>query len=774
MKKKILAALCVISMVLINCSMIFSINVSAEDALVDIGPVLSNKTGNIFEATDTLSFGQTFKNNTENQIAIRCTTEILDEGGAQVWTRTWPDAYLAGGAQKTFTFTLESPGKYGVFTLKLTELALIDGNTYRRVYEKKFSICKTLNTSNLNPQFGYNQAMVRTGVADPAVATQLMLKSGAKWHREGIEWPEIEQSEGVYSISASAKTRLQGVKNSGLETVCILKGANPIYTGYYTDPRTGEKKAKAPSTDEEIAAFANYCRYVATELGGLVEYFEIWNEWNVKNFNPSQETPETYAKVLKAAYNAIKSVNPDYKVLGCAISGFDTTWIGRVLTANGGTPYMDILSLHDYEFSLADGFTEQQFITNVGTIKSLLARYSLDLPLWLTEAGFSTYDNSTEGFVPGCTESEQRNSMVMLNAVNKAYGLFDKVIQYCLYDGNDATHIESNWGVLNSWTDEGLTGTAKTNFVANAAKPAYPALAAMNYFIGGNTEFINKTVNAGAREYAFEFYNNNMKKPVTLLINGGLSNSGARSVDLGCTEVELYDKYGNFIEKKTSDTGEYNITVSTEPLYAVAAAGTKIRVDAHIDYNTGIATVSGATETPFDLVSLMLVTDGEPITTYDASRIEYLDQATSDGDGAFSFEFAPEDPAGDYQIYVNSKSRRNKNIQDVVFTYSAAGIKLFKNNTEVTNLTQLSAGDTVNVKVGGTAVTGADIPKIIVTQYKDGKIVDVSAVSAAGDASTAGNEIVKPFTVASGIDKIKVMYWKMGSLESIVESFEIQ
>ena len=149
MKKKFLAALCVISMIFVNCSMIFSINVSAEDALVDIGPVLSNKTGNIFESTDALTFGQTFKNNTENQIGIRCTTEILDEDGNSIWTRTWSDAYLAGGASKTFPFTLESPGKYGVFTLKLTELALIDGTTYRRVFEKKFSICKTLTTSNL-------------------------------------------------------------------------------------------------------------------------------------------------------------------------------------------------------------------------------------------------------------------------------------------------------------------------------------------------------------------------------------------------------------------------------------------------------------------------------------------------------------------------------------------------------------------------------------------------------------------------------------------------
>ena len=761
MKKKILAVLCALGIVFGNFNFSFSTSVSAEDALLATGSVLSNKVGNIFLPTDALIFGQTFKNNTDGDVQIQCTAAIIDEDGSTVSTYRWPAVTMAANAERTFPFTLTSPGKYGLYTLRLTEQALIAEKVYTKTFETKFSICMALDTSNLNPQFGYNQAIVRTGVADPTVAAPLMLSSGAKWHRESIEWSEVEKEEGVYSISTATKNRLNGVKNSGLETLCTLKGVNKAVYGEH-----------CPSNDDEIAAYASYCRYVATELGGLVDYFEICNEWNVTNFNPTRESPETYAKVLKAAYNAIKGVNPNYKVIGCAISGFDTAWINSVLTENGGTAYMDILSIHDYEFSTTDGFPETQFINNVAGLKSLLASYSLDLPIWLTEAGFTTYDNSTPGFVPGCGDYEQLNSMVMLNAVNKSYGLCDKIIQYCLYDENDASHIEANWGVLDCWSRE--VGTPEADFVANAAKPAYLGIAAMNYFIGGNTDFVSKTVDENDREYAFEFYNNNLNKSVILLINGGLSNSAPRNVDLGCKEVELYDKYGNFIEKKTSETGVYELAISTEPLYAVSVSGAKIRVNSYMDYNTGIATVSGTTETPYDLVSLMLVTDGEPITAYDASRVEYLAQATADENGDFSFEFAPQNPAGDYQVYVNSKARRNKNIQDIVFTYSSAGIKLFKNGTEITGVAQLSAGDTVNVKVGGLVVNNVDNPKIIVAQYKNGEIADVSAISATGDASVAGNEIVKQFTVINGVDKIKVMYWKLDSMVSMIESYEIQ
>lgn len=767
MKKKILAALCVISIVFVNFNMLFSLSVSAEEESLEIGNILSNKTGNIFSATDTLTFGQNFKNNTDGAIEFQCTSEIFDEAGDAVVTREWPMASVAGNKEKTFAFTLTSPGKYGLYTLRLTEKIYINSiEQDTRIFETKFSICMTLGTDNRNPQFGYNQGMVRTGVADPIIASSLMIKSGAKWHREGVEWSAVEKAAGEYTISSSTKSRLQGVKNSGLGTVCILKGLNEIYN------------SKAPSTDEEIAAYANYCRSVATELGDLVDHYEIWNEWNVTTFNPTRETPQTYAKVLKAAYNAIKGVNPDFCVIGCAISGVDTEWISSVLTANEGVPYMDAISVHMYPYDNNKdgqvlGFREIEFKNDLLNLKDLLDTRNINIPIWVTEAGFSTYDNSTSGFVKGCTDDVQLNSLVLLNAVNKSYGLADEIIQYCLYDENNPTHIEANWGVLDCWgVKDG--DEPEADFVANAAKPAYLGITAMNYFIGGNTDFVSKTVDEENREYAFEFYNKNLKKPVVLLINGGLSNSSTRSVDLDCNEIELYDKYGNFIEQKTSDTGVYEILVSTEPLYAVATSGAKIQVNSYIDYNTGIATVSGTTETPYDLVSLMLVTDGEPITTYDPLRVEYLEQVTADENGDFSFEFAPKNPDSDYQIYVNSKSRRNKNIQDIVFTYSTAGIKLFKNDTEVTSVSQLSAGDSVDVKVGGLVVTNADNPKILVAQYKDNKVEDVYTVSATGDASTVGNEIIKPFTFINGVDRIKVMYWKMNSMSSIIESYEIQ
>lgn len=776
MKKRILATLCALSIILVNFSLLFSVSVSADDALpVSGGGIKGGKPGNIFSMTDPLTFSQDLRKNIEGNVGLQYQIDIFDEENNNVCKKIRPRFTMATETG-TYSVTISDSDwptkKCGFYTLKLSVRETV-GTEYQDVsLTTKFSICMPGNENNRNPQFGYNEPMVRTGYGDPAVASQLMGKVGAKWHREGVEWSAVEQVKGEYSISQSSKNRLQGIKNSGLQTICILKGINSLYNS--KDP-----SGNAPSSDEEITAFANYCSYVATELGEWIDHFEVWNEWNNGTFNPTGEAPETYAKVLKAAYEAIKAVNPGYYVIGCATAGFDPTWIRRVLVANDGEAYMDILSMHDYAFTTEDGFTETDFVENFGDLKDLLDEYSLDIPVWLTECGFSTYDNenaAADFFVDGCSEDVQLNSIVMLNAVNKSYGLFDNVIQHCLYDKNDTTQIESCWGVLNCWSKDvgSLTNEEKGKFVASSAKPAYLGLAAMNYFIGGNADFVSKTVDEENRRYAFEFYNNNLEKPVVLLINGGISNNSTRTVDLGCTEVKLYDKYGNLKETKTSETGQYEIATSTEPLYAVATSGAKIRVNSYIDYNTGIATVSGTTATPYDLVSLMLVTDGEPVTTYDASRIEYLAQDLADGNGDFSFEFAPEDAEGDYQVYVNSKARSNKNIQDIVFKYSASGIKLFKNDTQITSLSQLSAGDSVNVKIGGAVAAKKDNPQILVAQYKDGKVADVYAVAADGDASVAGDEITANFTVGSNIDEIKVMYWKMNSLMSIIGSYKIQ
>ncbi|MBQ3425810.1 MAG: hypothetical protein IJH37_01560 [Clostridia bacterium] len=568
MKKTLLSVLCAVCILTVNFPTLCGAAVSESDSLLNFDYITSDKSGNIFHDTDEITFTQNIENTVAKKVVSNYSWIITDEEGNSVASYTWSET-ISSKAKRTRTIKIDNPGKYGIYTINVSEenYALSSPNDkYTDTYSEEFSVCIALDENNIDDSFGYNQTMInytRPRYCDPSVAVPLMLGSGARWHREDILWQGVEPKEkGKYIGVSSYISKINDLKSRDIKTVCILTGRNPLYDD-----------GNCPSSDEAIAAYANFCAYVAKELHGLVDHFEIWNEWNHKNFNPTQEPAETYAKVLKAAYIAIKGVDPDIKVIGCDTAGINLKsifWIGTVLYSLGGK-YLDAISVHCYDYNSTDAFPEADFIWQAQYLKKTMDLYHVDVPIWLTEIGFSTYDNSTAGFVPGCSRDVQLNSMVMMRAVSKAYGLFDNIIQYCLYDYADQSQVESNWGVLNC-SKRGYTDKPEAELLPNGAKPAYLGTAAMNYFVGGNSKFKDVTGDEDERSYAFEFYNQNLHKNVTLAINGGFDNTVTKDFELGSSSVDVYDKYGNFVRTMTSETGDYEIETYSEPIYLVYSA----------------------------------------------------------------------------------------------------------------------------------------------------------------------------------------------------------
>ncbi|MBR0365810.1 MAG: hypothetical protein IJH94_03295, partial [Clostridia bacterium] len=388
----------------------------ASDSLLKFDYITSEKTGNIFSDTDDITFTQDIENKKTKKVVSNYSWTITDEEGNTVASYTWSDT-IPSRAKRTREIAIDNPRKYGIYTINVSEenyVATSPDDKYTDTYSEEFSVCISLDKNNIDESFGYNQTMInytRPRYCEPGVAAPLMLGSGARWHREDILWQGVEpKEEGKYIEVSSYKTRITELRDKEIKTVCILTGRNPLYDD-----------GNCPSSDEAIAAYARFCGYVAKELHGLVDHYEIWNEWNHKNFNPTQEPAETYAKVLKAAYTAIKAVDPDIKVIGCDTAGINLKaiyWIGTVLYTLKGQ-YMDAISVHCYDYNSDDAFPESDFIWQAQYLRKAMDLYHVDVPVWLTEVGFSTYDNSTQGFVPGCSRDVQLNSMVMMRAVSK-------------------------------------------------------------------------------------------------------------------------------------------------------------------------------------------------------------------------------------------------------------------------------------------------------------------------------------------------------------------
>lgn len=168
-------------------------------------------------------------------------------------------------------------------------------------------------------------------------------EAGCTWMRMGISWNwyggEIDEKR-IFWINAAYE--------HGIQTLCIL----------HVDEPTN-------ATPEEYAAF---CKAVVLRLETVCSSWEIGNEPNNTGMDPDR-----YVEYLKAAYTAIKQVQPYSRVLMGAAGHTDPiTWLRRTHYDPTVEQYYDILAVHPYDrgWSLVN---EALKVTSK--------------PLWITEDG---------------------------------------------------------------------------------------------------------------------------------------------------------------------------------------------------------------------------------------------------------------------------------------------------------------------------------------------------------------------------------------------------
>ena len=765
--KKITVLLVTLSYILMNFGVSAATVYPDAENIIESGYIQSEKTGNIFSVTDeSITFTQKYENKVDKNVKLQSVYQVWDEEGVRVKEYLSRSIEIPAGDEVTLEFAVENPGKYGLYTLKIINTVSVNGVNYNKVYEEGFSVCIDLEECNVDPDFGFTQQIMSNGYGDVNVTPDLMHKVGAGWYREDfLKWSMVEQTKGKLVIPEGTKEKLQKIKDSGFKIICILNGTNG-------------KLYKFPSNIEAIDAFVTYCGFVAKELDGIVDHYEIWNEWNHRKETDTQgfyKRTDIYAEVLLKSYKAVKDVNQNNTVIGCVTAGIDYEWIDGVLTSLGGKKAMDAVSVHCYPWTASNGVDEAQFIDNTIELEGVLKKHSLDIPVFLSEVGFSTFDGSVEWIDP-CTGEQQLNSLVLVNAINKGYGLFDKLIQYCFHDRANIAGVESNWGLVNCW-QRGYTENDEAELTPYGAKPSYLGIAAMNYFIGGNTEF--QELIKQDRAYMLKFKNNNLGNNVMLCINGDINTPLKKSVELDTDKVNIFDKYGNFVGKKTSETGTFSFDISSEPIYITWGDeevpeddGRFLRVS--VNENTKTVNISGTAETQGDLVSVMVVSRGENIKEYVPERTLYVGQATADSDKKYSMSFVMSEFEGQFEVYANSKMRKDKQKEDMVFSYSIPEIKVMQNGIDLSEMSGLQTSEPVDVELRGFGDLTDEAPVLVIAQYSEGRLLFVELdKEAIGDCTEPGNEIKKSFEVKEGADSIKVMYMNISNVKPFVASYEI-
>jgi polysaccharide biosynthesis protein PslG len=214
----------------------------------------------------------------------------------------------------------------------------------------------------------------------------LLQAAGADSVRFDIFWTAVEWSgKGQYDAKALAWLDwvLAQAQSHGLKVIldiwstpCWASSAPVTMTlgctyGWWSRP----VRYYPPKNAQDYADFAAFAaKRWAPELAAV----ELWNEPN-GNFFYSQDKAGDYARLVRAAYPAIKAVAPNLPVL-ISMAGTDSSFLSE-LYADGVRGYYDGIAVHPYD---------QPALAGLIALRAYELSQADTAPIWVTEVGWSS------------------------------------------------------------------------------------------------------------------------------------------------------------------------------------------------------------------------------------------------------------------------------------------------------------------------------------------------------------------------------------------------
>jgi hypothetical protein len=290
--------------------------------------------------------------------------------------------------------------------------------------------------------------------------------SGATWTRLTISWADAEPQAGKYSSSYL----------SSLDNAVSLMQARGVHIEVfvYESPQweTGNSNPDAPPAHN--ADFASFLSTMVTRYKGKVAAWEIWNEENTQRFWSTGVNAAQYAGLLKAAYPAVKSVDPNALVIFGGTSLNDYNFLEAAYQAAPDLGhYYDVMATHPYSFNAPpdltlrdpNGAIDPASFDGYKLVHQTMLNHGDNKPIWFTEFGYATWSG-------GVTLAQQAAYLTLAYHCIEQDSYVQVANWYNLrnnYWANDANDFEDQLGLL------------YTNF---SPKPAYAAFKA---YAPGNT-----------------------------------------------------------------------------------------------------------------------------------------------------------------------------------------------------------------------------------------------------------------------------------------------
>jgi hypothetical protein len=339
--------------------------------------------------------------------------------------------------------------------------------------------------ANDDPRFGAVQAIN---------APQAAANAGVKWERLIFPWNEIQPNgPSDFEQGWFSEQQINGELARGVQLVGIT-----LYTPAWAarDPqneaRSVPKNLELP-IDHPQNYFASYIKRLVAKYRGRIDTWVILNEPDIykdpDDFRTFAGTPADYAQVLRVAYLAAKSANPNVTIV---MSGFTYWWdheahrplyFQRVLDAIGGDReaprynwYFDAVDAHTYGNPL-NGFNIPT------TFRRIMRDKGLDKPIWIIESNVLARDDpKTPTNDPSFRGTMEDQASYIIE--NMALAMAADVQRYSIYkmSDEDAEVGDQYWGLVRN------DGSVRPSYVAfqTGVKTFQRVRSATYYWWGSN------------------------------------------------------------------------------------------------------------------------------------------------------------------------------------------------------------------------------------------------------------------------------------------------
>jgi hypothetical protein len=231
-----------------------------------------------------------------------------------------------------------------------------------------------------------------------APAYQLMSRAGARVVRVQIYWQNVQPTAGSPPNWSGYDALFSAAASAGIRILPLLDGSPPWINANFQRPPLGSASKKA--------AWQGFVQQIAARYGhdGVFwklhptlpylppEYWELWNEPNLRYFWGGRPQPGKYVNLLRITSQALRAGDPGalLSVGGLfehARHGFGvpaSAYLDRLYRRPGAAAYFDAVALHPY------GTKPRDVLANVRLARRVMRRHGDgQTPILVTELGWA-------------------------------------------------------------------------------------------------------------------------------------------------------------------------------------------------------------------------------------------------------------------------------------------------------------------------------------------------------------------------------------------------